>query len=104
MSIASDLPNTLRATATARAESSSTLAPSRPSRRAWSDTAITHDREGLNLTDGERFLRLAKILIAEPREKPYYRFCGYGNYENIRLSLYPVVSLPRSLGFIGFCL
>ncbi|PYK29594.1 MAG: hypothetical protein DME57_09815 [Verrucomicrobia bacterium] len=57
-----------------------------------------------DLAGGERFLRLAKIFIAERGEKPYYRFCGYGNYENIRLSLYPVVSVPRSVGFIGFCL
>jgi hypothetical protein len=58
--------------------------------------------EMLTRPGAERFLRHAKIFIAEPREKAYYRFCGYGNYENIRLSLYPVVGLPRSLGLIGF--
>jgi hypothetical protein len=26
-----------------------------------------------------------KIFIAEKQETPYYRFCGYGNYENTYL-------------------
>lgn len=55
------------------------------------------------LGEGERFLQLAKIFIAKRKKKLYHRFCGYGNYENIRLSLCPVICLPRFVGIIGFC-
>jgi hypothetical protein len=35
----------------------------------------------------EKILRPAKIFVAGQEEKSYYRFCGYGNYENTRLRL-----------------
>jgi hypothetical protein len=58
------------------------------------------------LTEGgrgrQKFSAKRKIFIAPNAEKIYYRFCGYGNYENTRLSLRPVIWLLAYVGFDGF--
>jgi hypothetical protein len=37
-----------------------------------------------------------KIFIAEKQETSYYRFCGYGNYENTHLFVRQAFRMPSA--------
>jgi hypothetical protein len=53
-------------------------------------------------TEAQKNSAKRKIFVAPDAEKFYYRFCGYGNYENTHLSLRPVIRLLAYVDFDGF--